>query len=150
MPESQDNVSTEPSAFTLKGKPLTCGVRFSALDAVFLLVGTAATVWIWRIHSEFALLIPFLLFHFFLFCNVFRVARASELVWSGVFIVVFSLGSASSYVVNWPAICAIQLPLTAFLLWRETRQPWYHGMACRKWNAEHIDAYLRGEMSHRL
>ena len=140
-----ENGSPSQPPFLVNGKPLTCGMRFSVVDAVTLIVGAGVTVWAWAFVPDLALVVPFLLMHFFLFCNVFRVSRRPELIWSGVFIVTFMFCSASSYVVNWPAICAIQLPLMAFLLWRETTKPWYHGIACRKWNANHIDAYLRGE-----
>lgn len=145
MPDFDSDEGTQGAVFTVNGKPLTCGVRFSLVDGVVLIVGAGVTVWAWAYVPDLAMAVPFLLMHFFLFCNVFRVTRRPELIWSGVFIVNFMINSASSYVVNWPAICAIQLPITAYLLWRETTKPWYHGIACRKWNAEHIDAYLRGE-----
>jgi hypothetical protein len=144
MQDSPNIQPQQPPPFTVNGKPLTCGLRFSVVDAVTLIVGASVTVWMWSRDPKFALIVPFTLAHFFLFCNVFRGTRGPELIWATVFLVNITAWNANGGI-NWPAICAIQLPLTAFLLWRETTKPWYHGIACRKWNAEHVDAYLRGE-----
>jgi len=128
-----------------ESRPRTCGVRFSAFDAVFLVVGAVATALIWPVDSEAALLVPFTVGHFFLFCNVFRISRRSELIWAAVLVlnaVAWHLAAKFSPL----GIIAAQLPLTALLLWLETRRPSYHGIACRRWNSEHVDAYLRGEV----
>ena len=128
-----------------QGRPRTCGMRFSVVDALAIVVAAVGTALLWPLSPELAILVPFTLGHFFLFCNVFRVRRLPELVWAGVFLL-----NAGAWLLNgsfsWLGVCAVQLPLTAFLLWRETRMPWYHGVMCRRWNARHIEAYLRGEI----
>lgn len=112
----------------------TCGVRFSWIDGVAIVMGAILTVVVWPVTPEMALAIPFTLGHFFLFCNVFRVRRQPELIWSAVFLLNAGAWYASGHF-SWLGLSAIQLPLTAFLLWRETTKPWYHGIACRRWNA---------------
>src|ERR1043165_7117289 len=63
------------------------GFRLSMVDVCVLVLGAAATlvlsmyVWWWGFVPAFVFA------HFFLFCNVVRMARPLELVWAGVFIV---------------------------------------------------------------
>lgn len=82
MQDPPNNQPQEPPPFLVNGKPLTCGMRFSVVDAVTLIVGAGVTVWAWAFVPDLALVVPFLLMHFFLFCNVFRVSRRPELIWS--------------------------------------------------------------------
>jgi hypothetical protein len=60
-------------------------MELSRLDvAVLLLTGLLA--WAsWNIHREFGLAVAFVVGHFFLFCNVFRIGRKYELVWAALF-----------------------------------------------------------------
>lgn len=97
------------------------------------------------VDRDLALLIGFVLGHFFLFCNIFRVRRGPELVWTAVFLANYGLWHLSGHF--WiVGVFLTQIPLTIFLLWRETRKPWYHGIGCRRLNGEHLDEYLRGEV----
>ena len=63
------------------------GLRLSVLDVIILAVGVTATfalataVWWW------GFVVGFVLAHFFLFCNVMRMARPLELAWAAVFVV---------------------------------------------------------------
>lgn len=57
------------------------------MDIVVLVLG-AAVAWfmgtvIWWAGAAVVCVVG----HFFLFCNVFRIARASELIWAGTFVV---------------------------------------------------------------
>ena len=61
------------------------GPRFSAGDAAFMVAAGAFAWWIrkdgpWLVHVT-----AFVVFNFFLFCNVFRIARNSELAWTALF-----------------------------------------------------------------
>lgn len=123
--------------------PRTWGMRFSRTDAAALAVGACATAALWGASRDLALLVPFTLGHFFLFCNVFRVARKPELVWACVFLANYAGWSLAGRF-SWLGVCGVQLPLTAFLLWRETRLPRYHGIFADRWNPR-LDEYLRGD-----
>ena len=63
------------------------GFRLSAIDVIVILVGAIASVVLWSTVWWIGFVIAFVVAHFFLFCNVFRVARPLELAWSGLFIV---------------------------------------------------------------
>jgi len=60
--------------------------RFSVVDGFVLVGGVAGTI----VLSIFAwwegFAIGFVIAHFFLFCNVVRMARRLELLWGGVFV----------------------------------------------------------------
>ena len=68
--------------------------RLSALDALVLVAGAAGAIAVWHVAPEFAVLGAVAILHFFLFCNVFRVARRPELVWSAVFLICVSARAA--------------------------------------------------------
>lgn len=119
----------------------TWGFRFSATDAAAIAICAVATALLWRPSEGMAFLFPFVLGHFFLFCNVFRVRRKPELIWAAVFLANFG-GWWLSGRFSWPGVMAIQLPLTALLIILEMRQPWYHGIFARRINRDRLDHYL--------
>ena len=63
------------------------GFRLSVVDGIVLVAGVIAVfllstaVWWW------GFVVGFVLGHFILFCNIVRIARPLELIWSGVFVV---------------------------------------------------------------
>jgi hypothetical protein len=63
------------------------GFRLWPSDAVVLVVAGAATPVLWRLVGSIALLLPLVVGHFFLFCNLFRVRRWAELAWTGLLLV---------------------------------------------------------------
>jgi hypothetical protein len=71
--------------------------------------------------------------HFFLFCNVFRVSRALELAWSGVFTVLAAATLASGYP-GWYFTAAISLAMTVAVVALEMRKPSYHGIFWQRVN----------------
>lgn len=119
----------------------TWGFRFSTADAVAIAICVVATAALWAPTEGMAFLFPFVLGHFFLFCNVFRIARKPELIWAVVFLMNFG-GWWLSGRLSWPGVMAIQLPLTAFLIGWEMRQPWYHGILADRINRRHLADYL--------
>ena len=126
-------------------KPRTCGFRFSWADAVAVIVCAVATWLAWPWVGSLAILMPYVLGHFFLFCNIFRIRRKAELIWAGVFLVNFAACSLLGRLEIAVPLLA-QLPVTiAALVW-EIRQPTYHGIVCRKLNRKNIDRYLNGEI----
>jgi hypothetical protein len=121
----------------------TWGFRLSVTDVVFVLLAIPAT---WLASPHIGLLagvIPMAVGHFFLFCNVFRIIRWKELLWTAVFLVnVIAWTLADDC--WWPGILALRIPLTVVLIVSEMRQPYYHGIWAKGLNP-HLDDYLTGK-----
>jgi len=108
----------------------THGFRFSLTDGLAIVVCIAATIWGLRVVGEVAWLFPFVLGHFFLFCNLFRVPRKPELVWAGMFLLLATgclIVDASILHSLW-----LVLPMTAAVLIYSIRLPSYHGIGSKK------------------
>lgn len=104
----------------------THGFRFSATDALAILVCAVATTLGLTMIGDVAWFFPFVLGHFFLFCNLFRVRRLPELVWAGGFltlVVACLIANVSVLHAMW-----LVLPLTAGVLIYSIRRPDYHGI----------------------
>jgi hypothetical protein len=79
--------------------------------------------------------ILFVLAHFFLFCNVIRMARSSELVWAALFL------TASGFTIlvgtpSWPMTFCISFVSSIALIFIEARKPSYHGIYWQKINPD--------------
>lgn len=71
--------------------------------------------------------------HFFLFCNVFRLARPLELAWAAVFVAL----AGATVAINWPGWIATTigtLVMTAIVIALEMRKASYHGVLWRRIN----------------
>jgi hypothetical protein len=125
---------------TYKGKPRTWGLRFSKLDGVVLVLATVITVATWSTTVGWSALVLFVVLHFFLFCNVFRIRRTPELVWAAIFIT-----NCIFWVLvdrpNAMFIAASQLPATLAVICNELLSPYYHGIFARRINPR-LDDYL--------
>lgn len=78
-------------------------------------------VWWW------GFLPAFVLAHFFLFCNVVRMARPLELVWAGVFVVL--AGATIAFEIpSWLVTAMVSLLVTVVVVVVEIRKPSYHGV----------------------
>ena len=122
-----------------------CGARFSKLDAAALLVGLAATLALWPWGGAWCLVIPWVLGHFFLFCNLVRLRLALELVWAVLF-----LGGSAGWVLSgqtslWPVLVGA-LPVTALVVGVQLRARDYHGVACERLNP-HLETWLQARLS---
>jgi hypothetical protein len=119
-----DETPARPASTAPRRPP---GFRFSAGDALVLLVGAVSTWLTWGVLGEMALLLPVVLFHFFLFCNVFRIRRSYELVWAGAFVLnLLAWQAAGAF--PWRNVLVAQAPLTLLLILAETRSDRYHGI----------------------
>lgn len=103
------------------------GFRCSLGDLAFLGLAAVAT---WK-SADFigiwAAVIPFVVGHFFLFCNVFRVGTRRELAWTGIFIV--NAGLCLSREIPSPVwLCLAQAPFSLAVLVLAVRDPGYHGL----------------------
>lgn len=107
------------------------GFRFSAMDAAIFAGGAIATAVAWQLVGPFALVVPFLLAHFFLFCNVFRIGGERSLIWAAVL-----LANAFAWPhTSWLSIhLAIQLAATVLLIANCVMGANYHGFACDRIN----------------
>jgi hypothetical protein len=104
------------------------GFRCSCPDLVILLGGAAAAgaalVWL---EPWAGFVISFVIGHFFLFCNVFRIARMLELAWAALF-VVLAAGTVSVGFPGWPITVGLSLAATVVVVILEMRKPSYHGI----------------------
>ncbi|MCC9600967.1 hypothetical protein LOC67_10345 [Stieleria sp. JC731] len=110
------------------------GFRFSLTDALAIVACIFATVWGRRELGVVAWLFPFVLGHFFLFCNIFRVPRKPELIWASAFLVIVSgclIADASILHSLW-----LVLPITVAVLVYAIRLPTYHGVGSQKLTEE--------------
>jgi hypothetical protein len=65
--------------------------------------------------------------HFFLFCNVFRIARPLELTWGAIF-VALGVATMALAVPGWLATFVLSLLSTIVVVAIEMRKPSYHGI----------------------
>lgn len=111
------------------------GFRLSFIDATVLMAGAVGS---WLLAQETWWVggaVAFVVGHFFLFCNVFRIARTPELLWAGTFVL---LSSATILwgLPGWPATFSASFLLACALIVREMRKPSYHGIAWRRVNPD--------------
>lgn len=103
------------------------GFRLSATDVLVLLLCALITWVLWPVAGSPALVLPLALGHFFLFCNVFRVGRRTEMTWAALLVintVAWHLADALSL----SRIFLTQTPATAIaVLWAVSRKD-YHGL----------------------
>lgn len=118
------------------------GFRFSATDGVVLGGGVAGAAALAFRGSPFWWLVPFVLVHFLLFCNVFRVRRSFELSWAVALIVSFGAWMLVGEF-GWARVILSQTPLTLLLVALEARSRRYHGVGWSRINPE----YLRSAQS---
>ncbi len=106
------------------------GFRFSLRDAAVIAIGTLASVWLWRQIGSLSLLLPGVLLHFFLFCNVFRVRTRFELIWAVSFVLNAGAWQIASEL-SWQRLLGSQLVITVLVIGAELRSPSYHGIGHR-------------------
>lgn len=124
------------------------GFRLSLVDVLVLVVSTAVTIWLWRQNFPAWWLVPMVIGHFFLFCNVIRLRRNLELFWAVVF-----LGNVGWWMaqgsLDWQMPLVWQLPLTLALVLIEMKSSRYHGIAARKLNPQ-LGRHLADRHTHLL
>ena len=109
------------------------GLRLSVFDVFVLVAGTTAAivlsmdVWWWGFVPAFVLA------HFFLFCNVVRMAWPLELVWAGVFVMLAGATIAFD-APGWLVTALVSVLVTVVVVVVEVRKPSYHGVGWRRIN----------------
>jgi hypothetical protein len=115
--------------------PFSPGLRISFLDVIVLAAGAWGT---WFVGHELwwaGAVIGFVVGHFFLFCNVFRIARKPELLWAGAFVALCG-STILTDLPGWTVTFAGSVCLTLILILREMKKPSYHGILWRRVNPE--------------
>lgn len=123
------------------------GFRLSVVDGLVLLAGVAGTIILSMIVWWWGFVLGFVLGHFFLFCNVVRMARPLELLWSGVFV---ALAGATIVLETpgWLVTALLSLVVTAIVVVVEMRKPSYHGVGW-KWINPGLPAWWESHMVER-
>jgi len=117
------------------GNTFAPGFRLSVLDVTILTLGAtvayalATEVWWW------GFLVGFVIGHFFLFCNVLRMARSLELAWAAVFIVL-AAATLTLDIIDWQVTVSISLVATVVVAVIQMRRPSYHGIGWQWINPE--------------
>jgi hypothetical protein len=120
-----DGETTRPEGMPASFKP---GFRFSAGDVMTFIAAVAFAWWaIGRDGVWLAWVTAFVVGNFFLFCNVFRISRSLELLWTVVF-VALAAARLRRGAFEWSTIYMISGALTILLVAVEMRRPSYHGV----------------------
>jgi hypothetical protein len=98
------------------------GFRLSLLDAIILVIGVAAALVLSTIVWWWGFVVGFVLGHFFLFCNMVRMARPLELIWSAEF-VALAVATVATDVPGWFMTTTISLIVTVIVVAIEVRKP---------------------------
>lgn len=109
------------------------GFRISIVDGIVLLAGAVAVAALWQTAPLIAFIVGCVVAHFFLFCNVFCVARTFELIWSALFV---SLCSSTILFEqpHWTVSVGLSLVATIVVIGITLRKPSYHGIGWQRIN----------------
>ena len=111
------------------------GFRFSRFDALILVAGALTAIGVAFWNPLAGVVVAFVLGHFFLFCNVFRIARVPELIWAAIFFALATLAMFSDHPLRmWILAFGVSIGVAALLIALETRKPSYHGIGWRRFN----------------
>jgi hypothetical protein len=123
------------------------GFRLSVVDGFVLLGGVVGIVILSIIVWWWGFVLGFVLGHFFLFCNVVRMARPLELLWGGVFVALagatIMLGTP-----GWLITTLLSLVVTGIVVVVEMRKPSYHGVGW-KWINPGLPAWWESRLVER-
>lgn len=103
------------------------GLRFSVTDGIAIVLCALATWSAWPFLGEMAVVFPVVLGHFFLFCNVFRISRNLELLWSALFMCNVGIWAGLGSFV-WMKILLTQTPVTILFIALTVFGEDYHGI----------------------
>jgi len=118
----------------MKSAAIFCpGFRLSVRDVVTLVLGVMASTLAACVELWMGAVIGFTVSHFFLFCNVFRIARTLELIWAAIFLGLAG-SSILSQVPTWYVTFSVSLLATIVLVIVQMRKPSYHGIYWKRIN----------------
>ena len=111
------------------------GFRLSTVDIVVIVAGAIASIALWSTAWWIGFVVAFVIAHFFLFCNIFRIARPLELVWSGIFIAL-AYCTITFEKPSWLITIVGSLIATTIVIAIEMRKPSYHGILWQRINPQ--------------
>lgn len=111
----------------------TPGFRCSLGDLLVLVVAMVGSSWLGAQFAWAGQAVAFVVGHFFLFCNVFRISRGAELLWASVFVLLAGATLLTDGP-GWGLTFVASALLAVVLVWREMRLPSYYGVAWRRMN----------------
>lgn len=117
----------------MKNPRFNPGFRISLMDAAVLCAGATGSFLLGGEMEWAGWIVAIVVLHFFLFCNVFRISRRSELIWAAAFIILCT-ATIWTGVPGWIAAFILSIVLAGILIWRETRRESYHGILWARWN----------------
>lgn len=109
------------------------GCRLSMLDLGVLIGGAVGSIVAWQWTWWVGFVIAFVVAHFFLFCNIFRMSRPLELVWAAAFVAAAG-GTVVTETPGWGVTVVGSLIVTVLVVAIEMRRPSYHGIAWQQLN----------------
>lgn len=109
------------------------GFRLSLTDIIVLIVGLSICAYMYSASQLISYIVGCVVFHFFIFCNIVRMSRIPELIWSVVFISIVWLSSSFEELSGLIAILIV-FACTVLLVILEIMKPSYHGFMWQKLN----------------
>jgi hypothetical protein len=129
----------------MKQKAFVPGFRLSVGDGLVLAGGVVAAIVLSMFVWWQGFVVGFVVAHFFLFCNVVRMARPLEFLWSGIF-VALAAATIAIDMPGWVATFVVSAVVTAIVVVLEIRKPSYHGVGW-KWINPGLPAQWEAQMS---
>ena len=123
------------------------GFRISVTDALVLIVGSIASFIVGTQVWWAGIVVAFVVGHFFLFCNVFRVRRKPELVWASLF-VLLAASTVLTEKPGWMVTFAVSFLVAVMLIYRETKMLSYHGVGWQRLNPGLLEWWEKKRESH--
>lgn len=109
------------------------GFRCSVGDGLVLICGAVIAIALSIFVCWQGIIVGFVVSHFFLFCNVVRLSRPLELLWSGVF-VAFAGATIVDGLPGWGTTFIVSGVTTVVVILLEIRKPSYHGIGWKRIN----------------
>ncbi|QDU31566.1 hypothetical protein ETAA8_67250 [Anatilimnocola aggregata] len=109
------------------------GFRVSLTDGLVIAISLLGAILLGSIVWQIGFVIAFVVAHFFLFCNTFRIARNLELMW-GVVFTSLTYATITFGRPSWVITAAISLVVTAGVIAWAMSRPSYHGLFWRQIN----------------
>jgi len=109
------------------------GFRISLLDMGVLIMSLSLAFFMAYYDKLYAIMILYVVGHFFLFCNIIRISRKPEFIWA-VFFIGLNFLHYLYAIPSYPVLLVIMSCLTLLLVILEIKSPAYHGILWEKLN----------------